>query len=340
MRLRNFLIVTDDIERSRQFYHDLFGLNVLVDNDGNMILTEGLVLQDRSIWERFTGREVKFENNASELYFEESDIESFAQKLEELYPDTVYVVDRSLAESILRDAPGGIPSPPPSAPARPGGGNMTLRRNAPHAPEAVRLAGRRVENFRFDPNTVSAEDLQRLGFSERQAAAILRYREAGGRFRRKADFAKSYVVEDSVYKRLAPYIDIPRIDINRADSAAFETLPGIGKYFAARMVSYRAELGGYSYPEQLMDLRYFDAEKYAGLKDLIRCSEPEPYPLWRLSEKELARHPYIDANAAHGIVLYRENNPPERWTVEGLAQAGVLKAESAEKLARCRIATP
>ena len=49
MRLRNFLIVTDDIERSRQFYHDLFGLNVLVDNDGNMILTEGLVLQDRSI---------------------------------------------------------------------------------------------------------------------------------------------------------------------------------------------------------------------------------------------------------------------------------------------------
>lgn len=256
------------------------------------------------------------------------------------HPDTVYVVDRSLAESILRDAPGGVPSPPPSAPARPGGGNVTLRRNAPHAPEAVRLAGRRVENFRFDPNTVSAEDLQRLGFSERQAAAILRYREAGGRFRRKADFAKSYVVEDSVYKRLAPYIDIPRIDINRADSTAFETLPGIGKYFAARMVSYRAELGGYSYPEQLMDLRYFDAEKYAGLKDLIRCSEPEPYPLWRLSEKELARHPYIDANAAHGIVLYRENNPPERWTVEGLAQAGVLKAESVEKLARCRIATP
>ena len=107
------------------------------------------------------------------------------------HPDTVYVVDRSLAESILRDAPGGIPSPPPSAPARPGGGNVTLRRNAPHAPETVRLAGRRVENFRFDPNTVSAEDLQRLGFSERQAAAILRYREAGGRFRRKADFAKS-----------------------------------------------------------------------------------------------------------------------------------------------------
>ena len=91
MRLRNFLIIVNDIERSRQFYHDLFGLNVLVDHDGNMILTEGLVLQDKVIWEKFTEREVISENNASELYFEESDIEDFAKKLEKLYPDTVYV---------------------------------------------------------------------------------------------------------------------------------------------------------------------------------------------------------------------------------------------------------
>ena len=265
-------------------------------------------------------------------------------------PDTVYVIDRTLAEALLAEAPETAAGASPEAFSgsgltvaegrRSAAGPVTVRRNAPHSPEAVRLAGRRVENFRFDPNTVSAEDLQRLGFSERQAAAILRYRAAGGRFRRKSDFAKSYVVDDSVYEQLAPYIDIPRIDINKADSAAFETLPGIGKYFAARMVSYRAELGGYSCTEQLMDIRYFDAEKYEGLKDLIRCSEPAPYPLWTLPEAELKRHPYIDAHAAHGIVLYRENNPAERWTVEGLAQAGVLKAEMAEKLARCRIASP
>jgi catechol 2,3-dioxygenase-like lactoylglutathione lyase family enzyme len=30
-------------------------------------------------------------NNASELYFEERDIEGLIQKLEKLYPDTVYV---------------------------------------------------------------------------------------------------------------------------------------------------------------------------------------------------------------------------------------------------------
>ena len=48
MKLKNFLIVVKDIERSRQFYHDLFGLEMILDNDGNMILTEGLY-EKRSI---------------------------------------------------------------------------------------------------------------------------------------------------------------------------------------------------------------------------------------------------------------------------------------------------
>ena len=91
MRLRNFLIVVNDIEKSRQFYHDLFGLNLLVDNDGNMILTEGLVLQDRAIWEGFIERDVTTKSNSAELYFEEQDIEGFVAKLERLYPDIEYV---------------------------------------------------------------------------------------------------------------------------------------------------------------------------------------------------------------------------------------------------------
>ena len=50
MRLKNFLIVVNNIEKSRQFYHDLFGLQMILDNDGNMILTEGLVLQEEKYW--------------------------------------------------------------------------------------------------------------------------------------------------------------------------------------------------------------------------------------------------------------------------------------------------
>ena len=91
MKLKNVLITVGDIERSRRFYHDLFGLEMLLDNDGNMILTEGLVLQDKKIWADFLGREIIPENNASELYFEERDLEGFVKRLEELYPDVRYV---------------------------------------------------------------------------------------------------------------------------------------------------------------------------------------------------------------------------------------------------------
>ena len=33
MRLRNILIVVKDIEKSKNFYHDLFGLDIILDND-------------------------------------------------------------------------------------------------------------------------------------------------------------------------------------------------------------------------------------------------------------------------------------------------------------------
>ena len=91
MKLKNVLIVVKDIERSREFYHDVFGLDLLLDNDGNMILTEGLVLQDEKIWKKFLDREIIAENNCSELYFEEPDIEGFVEQLEKKYPEVRYV---------------------------------------------------------------------------------------------------------------------------------------------------------------------------------------------------------------------------------------------------------
>ena len=91
MRLKNILIVVKDIEKSRKFYNDLFGIELVHDNDGNMILTEGLVLQDEKIWKSFLGRDITPKSNSCELYFEEQDIESFVEKLERLYPNVEYV---------------------------------------------------------------------------------------------------------------------------------------------------------------------------------------------------------------------------------------------------------
>jgi len=248
-------------------------------------------------------------------------------------PDTVYVVERIRKKT-----------EPDTEPVEEESDTAYYRKSSEHSKNAVRIrekaSPRRVETFRFDPNTVSTEDLMRLGFSEKQAQSIDHYRARGGRFRRPADFAKSYVVADSVFERLAPFISIPRIDINKADSTAFETLPGIGPYFASKMVSYRTSLGGYSHPEQLMDIYHFDREKYDGLKDLIICSQTVPYPVWTLPEHDLARHPYISKEEAHSIVLYRTHQPPETWSVEGLHKAGILSEEHYAKLSRCELAEP
>ncbi len=280
-------------------------------------------------------------------------------------PDTVYVTDEALARRILAaDASNPVLTEPvgtsqPSVEDRDfdeksagqadknggGSGGVSVRREATHSEAADRVylkqRERKAESFPFDPNNVSVTDLQRLGFSEKQALSIDAYRKKGGRFRRNSDFAKSYVVSDSVFARLEPYIRIPKLDINAADSAAFDALPGIGGHFASKMVEYRERLHGYSYPEQLMDIRNFDEERYQGLSDLITVGPSEPYALWTLPGEQLAEHPYIGSRAAaHGIVLFRENHRAEDLTPEALGAAGILDSLSASRLARCRIAPP
>ena len=91
MKLKNILIVAKDIESSKAFYKELFGLHVVSENDGNVILTEGLVLQDAALWESAIGKKIIPENHASLLYFEETNMDGFLAKLNACQP-TVTIV--------------------------------------------------------------------------------------------------------------------------------------------------------------------------------------------------------------------------------------------------------
>ena len=204
---------------------------------------------------------------------------------------------------------------------------QAVRRNVPYSVP---------ESFRFDPNTATVEDFCRLGFTPKQAESIDAYRKKGGRFHRRSDFAKSYVVSDSVYRRLEQYIDIPLLDLNVADSAALDDLPGIGGWYASKIIEYRNSLGGYSSKEQLLEIYRFDQQKYDALKDLVTIKDPYVYPLWSLPADSLRKHPYIrNYETAKSIVLFRDNNPPDAWTVEQLRSAGVISSESAALISVC-----
>lgn len=89
--LKNVLIVVNDIEMSKAFYRDLFGLRVITDFGGNVILTEGLVLQTKDQWEEAIGQCVCTGGNDAELYFEEYDLESFVERLESSGYDIKYI---------------------------------------------------------------------------------------------------------------------------------------------------------------------------------------------------------------------------------------------------------
>lgn len=91
MKLKNIVIVVKDIEKSKQFYKELFGLDVILDQEGNVILTEGLVLQEAKVWEQAIGQDVVWKNHASELYFEETDLDLFLEKLQQYEQKIQYV---------------------------------------------------------------------------------------------------------------------------------------------------------------------------------------------------------------------------------------------------------
>lgn len=93
MKLKNVLIIVKDLKKSIDFYKELFGLEVILEQEGNVILTEGLVLQELSMWEQAIEKKAIAYNHAAELYFEEKEMEQFMGKLQNYHEPIEYVTD-------------------------------------------------------------------------------------------------------------------------------------------------------------------------------------------------------------------------------------------------------
>ncbi len=244
-------------------------------------------------------------------------------------------VEPDVTQSVADSVPPVKPAASPPVPKRSKYGGYERpasaaapKRTRPREPE------RSYESFAFDPNTVSLADLQRLGLSERQAQSVENYREKGGRFRSKTDFQKMYVVSDTLFTRLEPYIEIAKLELNGADSTALVSLRGIGPWYARKILDYRDRLGGFVAAEQLLEIDGIDAERYAGFADGITVdpSRIRRLDLWHACDTVLARHPYLGSKGARSIVRYRGLYDSARWTLPDLAAERVLPQENIEKL--------
>ena len=98
------------------------------------------------------------------------------------------------------------------------------------------------------------------------------------------------------------------IALNASDTALLKKVPGIGSYYARKVVAYRQRLGGFHSVAQLREIEgfpegalpYFKAEGGAVKKLNVN----------RLSLSQLRQHPYLNYYQARDIVDYRRLRGP------------------------------
>ncbi len=189
----------------------------------------------------------------------------------------------------------------------------------------------KVSYFRFDPNTVSADQLLMLGLNKGQARTIIKFRSKGAGFRSKQDFRKLYCISPQEFEKLSPWIVLPdsivrqenihgrqefrkelRIDLSQDDSLEILKLPGIGPSFARRIVNYRKRLGGYCSIEQLKEVWGLTDSLYELISPFLFLSDsvPDRFPLNSVNQDVLARHPYTGYTIAKVIIKYRDQHGP------------------------------
>lgn len=104
MKLKNTMLIVEDIDKSVEFYKNVFGMRVTADFGANKTLTGGLVLQTAETYKEFIGTDdITFGGRCFEIYFEEDDFDAFARKLKAFEIDYVHpVVEHSWGQRVVR----------------------------------------------------------------------------------------------------------------------------------------------------------------------------------------------------------------------------------------------
>jgi competence protein ComEA len=214
---------------------------------------------------------------------------------------------------------------------------------APYASSRDRFKEKPVtkkESFPFDPNSISQEEWQRLGLSEKTARTIINYRNKGGKFRQPSDINKIWGIKKEDAHRLLPFVrlaietpvnqmhsftekqsagtkpvirKIPApVEINTATEEEWASLPGIGEVLAKRILKFREHAGGFTTIEQV--------GKTYGLADSVfRLIRPylkidvktlPQLDLNTVSAYDLRRRLNIDDAVARAITAYRKRSGP------------------------------
>jgi len=205
---------------------------------------------------------------------------------------------------------------------------------------------------KFNPNNYTVDQWMALGLSEKQANVIRKFTKY--RLKSNEDLKRVFVINDELFaliKDSTIYDPQPiedhfeetrfhkqpakqiRVNLNTASEEELMTVPGIGKYFAAKIVEYRKHLGGYYSYEQLLEVYKVDQEK---LDKWITFLEVNSEDIRHLNvnsgtAEELQKHPYISWNLANSLVKLRLQKGSYK-RVEDCRQSVLMTPELYQKL--------
>ncbi|HRP88447.1 MAG TPA: helix-hairpin-helix domain-containing protein [Edaphocola sp.] len=234
--------------------------------------------------------------------------------------------------------------------------------------EGIESKAKPAKLFKFDPNTASFQDFVDLGLSKRVAHTIQNYREKGGKFYKKEDFAKIYTLPKQDYEKLFPYIEIDKqqfpqrnfstnysknknrfdhntpeysspqkkntvVHLNKATTEDLKALKGIGNVFAGRIISYRNVLGGFVKVEQLKEVYGISDSLYNAIKDFIVVEGDmvEKININTAEQKDFLKHPYF-RKIGNYIISYRKDVGGFK-KIEDFKQVPLINEEIYRKIA-------
>lgn len=189
----------------------------------------------------------------------------------------------------------------------------------------------------FNPNNAEQNVLLQIGIPVKIVANWLKYLQKGGRFYKEEDVMKLYGMSSEIFDKLKGHLLIPgkfsnktnnsfsgkdtsnldrikviketlKADINLADSAQLESLPGIGPALASRIIKYRKLLGGFYQINQLKEIYGMNEEWWSRICPGLTIGSIHLYQLDinYISLTEMGRHPYIGFRTAKRIIKMRD----------------------------------
>lgn len=201
---------------------------------------------------------------------------------------------------------------------------------------------------KFDPNDYSREDWMSLGLSEKQAQTIINFNKYG--FRSVEDMQKCFIFQDEAFlsiiqdsllfpekgnKNLSEKRIAKKIQLNHTTIDELKTLPGIGDYFASKILDYGNKLGGYYHVNQLLEIYRFDEEKLNQIKPFMQIDKGhiKKMNLNEVDVKVLKSHPYIyNWNLANSLIKIRDQKG-KYLTVEEVKESKLMTDEIFAKIA-------